>query len=468
MLEEEDVIVEEEANKGKSLNILFLTMGDLPNYGPDSVFIGLKKLGYSVEDYPVKRTFHTNDVGRYRIWPQVIQNFPATRLIYYDLVIADTRTSIKPPPSLPLVILDGEDHPEMSRVDLYQNCLFYFKREYTKDFEKYSKCLPLPFGLVRNYEMGKRPIVERKIDVSFLMSTTSHVRKAYHEAIERLRQNSKYNIASNLGNIPYEKYISLLKDSKIAISLRGAGWDTYRYWEIPYCGAVLFSEFLEIKIPDNFEKGVEAEFFSSPEMLYELLDSYLSQPELLQQMQEKAMKKLLEKHTAEARAKYVLNKYFARMRMLPETVRVDLGCGVDKSLGYVGINKIKTEGVDIVADVAREGIPLDDCSIDEVRAHRFLEYITDKIFIMNEIYRVLKPEGRADIVVFSMDSQGVSPDPSHVSFWNEDTLKLFCQGPTDDLVDYPIRCRFEKEELYTTSAGPAGDRYVVAKLIALK
>lgn len=56
------------------------------------------------------------------------------------------------------------------------------------------------------------------------------------------------------------EYLRDLHRARVAVSLRGRGYDTFRYWEIPWCGALLVSEALPIVIPDNFHPGVEAVF----------------------------------------------------------------------------------------------------------------------------------------------------------------------------------------------------------------
>lgn len=453
-------------------NLLFLTTDDIPNYGPDSVFIGFKNLGYNIEDTPIKKTLHTVEFEKYPFWPQVIKNFPLTKLDSYDLVIAETRTDIDPPSDIPLIVIDGEDQSAISRMDLYEKCLLYFKREFTKDTKQYSKCLPLPFGLVRNYELGDKPIKHRKIDIAFLMGPTSQVRTDYYKVIEQIKESNKHlNIVSNLEPIPYSEYVSTLKDSKIGISLRGAGWDTYRYWEIPFCGAVLFSETLQIEIPNNFVKGQEAEFFNNPEELSNLIDLYLSEQDLLQQMQEKCRDKLLKHHTVEARASFIIEEYNKSVSEQSDKInnRIDLGCGKNKPSGYIGIDKIALPGVDIEFDIASDGIPFPDSSVSEVRAHDFLEHIEDKIFIMNEIYRVLKPNGLADIFVPSTDGRGAFQDPTHVSFWNENSFKYYVENDfLESFNYYGQKCRFKVEELFTTPMTEDMVCHVVAKLRAVK
>ena len=44
-------------------------------------------------------------------------------------------------------------------------------------------------------------------------------------------------------------------------------------------------------------------------------------------------------------------------------IKIDLGCGINKPQGYVGIDTIDIEGVDIVRDVEKRGLPFSDNSV---------------------------------------------------------------------------------------------------------
>jgi hypothetical protein len=46
---------------------------------------------------------------------------------------------------------------------------------------------------------------------------------------------------------------------------------------------------------------------------------------------------------------------------------------------------------------------------------------------MNEIWRILKPDGIVDISVPSTDGRGAFQDPTHVSFWNINSFMYYCQ-----------------------------------------
>lgn len=106
-------------------------------------------------------------------------------------------------------------------------------------------------------------------------------------------------------------------------------------------------------------------------------------------------------------------------------LKVDLGCGGSKPEGFIGVDIVHGEGVDIVADL-REKFPFPDASVDEIRAYDTIEHLPDKIHTMNEIWRVCKPGARVDILVPSTDGRGAFQDPTHVSFWNINSFYYYC------------------------------------------
>ena len=78
---------------------------------------------------------------------------------------------------------------------------------------------------------------------------------------------------------------------------------------------------------------------------------------------------------------------------------IELGCGQKRKKGRVTIDKVDLPHVDIVADI-ESGLPfLPDNSVDEIHCRSVLEHIDNFEFLMREIVRVLKQDGKAYIFV---------------------------------------------------------------------
>jgi SAM-dependent methyltransferase len=96
-------------------------------------------------------------------------------------------------------------------------------------------------------------------------------------------------------------------------------------------------------------------------------------------------------------------------------VKLDIGCGTKKKEGFVGIDKLKFDGVDIVRDVGVEPLPYEDNTVDEVHSSHFIEHLsaTERIHFINELYRVMKPGAKATIIVPHFASGRAYGDPTH-------------------------------------------------------
>lgn len=99
-------------------------------------------------------------------------------------------------------------------------------------------------------------------------------------------------------------------------------------------------------------------------------------------------------------------------------MKIDLCGAFNKPAGYMSID---LEGADLVADL-NKGIPLPDKSCGIVRAYDALEHLVDKQKTMKEIHRVLSPGGMLISMTPSTDGRGAWQDPTHVSFWNENSF----------------------------------------------
>jgi len=122
-------------------------------------------------------------------------------------------------------------------------------------------------------------------------------------------------------------------------------------------------------------------------------------------------------------------------------MKLNIGCGRNKKEGYINIDKNPVFEPDIIRDITR-GLPFNDDSIDEIYTSHCLEHIDsgeDIIFVMNELYRALKPEGLLTIRVPHTKEYGAFCDPTHKSFWNEQSAQYW----TGDSYGYGIKTKFK-------------------------
>lgn len=133
-------------------------------------------------------------------------------------------------------------------------------------------------------------------------------------------------------------------------------------------------------------------------------------------------------------------------------VILDLACGKKKQEGAIGVDKYQCGEVDIVHDLLTYPWPFEDNSIDAAYCSHFFEHIPGKERpkFMDELYRVLKPEATAVIVVPPFNSDRAYQDythewppvaPSSMHYFNRPWREL----QQLDYGDYDIKSNFEIE-----------------------
>lgn len=110
-----------------------------------------------------------------------------------------------------------------------------------------------------------------------------------------------------------------------------------------------------------------------------------------------------------------------RDAQLNNKMLVDIGGGIDALPGYTTID---LHDADILADL-NVCIPLADDSVGVLNASHIIEHLEDKQRTMEEIHRVLCDGGWAFIDVPSTDGRGAWQDPTHVSFWNQNSFYYY-------------------------------------------
>jgi len=210
----------------------------------------------------------------------------------------------------PIFFIDGEDDPFVKAFYLSSKIKGYFKREILSSFsvnkyyiEKWFKnyayrllneklnissfLFPAVIGLPKlvslNLTVGTdipyKVANDKTIDISFISSIASPYRLELYKFLKkyiRKRNLKAYLKTTGKGDwIPYTEYQKILSSSKLSISVQGAGFDTYRYWEVPFYGSTLVSQKPFIFIENNFVDGESAIFFRNFKELERKLDYYL-------------------------------------------------------------------------------------------------------------------------------------------------------------------------------------------------
>lgn len=142
--------------------------------------------------------------------------------------------------------------------------------------------------------------------------------------------------------------------------------------------------------------------------------------------------------------------------------KVELGGRLFATEGY---ETLDLKDAQIIADLDKPW-PFEDSSVGVIRAFDVFEHLKDPLFTMKELHRVLAPGGWAFLQIPSTDGRGAFQDPTHKSFWNENSFLYYTNAQYAQYIDTPVR--FQAPRLYTTEMSPRHVCWVQAHLVCLK
>ena len=124
---------------------------------------------------------------------------------------------------------------------------------------------------------------------------------------------------------------------------------------------------------------------------------------------------------------------------------VELGGRFNAWQGYETVDLL---GADITADLEQEW-PFEDNSVGILRASHIFEHLRDPIHTMNEAHRVLAPGGWLFIDVPSTDGRGAFQDPTHISFWNQNSIWYYTNRNHARFIQPRYTGRFQASRVVT-------------------
>ncbi len=126
-------------------------------------------------------------------------------------------------------------------------------------------------------------------------------------------------------------------------------------------------------------------------------------------------------------------------------VRIDLGCGARKQEGHIGMDRAALAGVNVVCDIER-GIPLKDSCADSIYSSFLFEHVGDLPRLFEELFRVCRPGATVRFIVPHYASIGAFKDPTHKSFFTEETMRYFSEDKWYGS-DYGFNAKFIVKEI---------------------
>jgi SAM-dependent methyltransferase len=104
---------------------------------------------------------------------------------------------------------------------------------------------------------------------------------------------------------------------------------------------------------------------------------------------------------------------------------LDVGCGIRKLPGAIGIDRNPAAKADVLCDLDRFPYPFRDSSFDRLQAIHVIEHVADVIRTMEEFHRLVKPRGIIRIETPHYTDFSSFCDPTHRSHLNSFSFRYF-------------------------------------------
>ena len=145
-----------------------------------------------------------------------------------------------------------------------------------------------------------------------------------------------------------------------------------------------------------------------------------------------------------------------------DKIILNLGCGNNKKPEEIGVDIIDGPCVDIVADLNIYPMPFEDNSADIIRSTHCFEHLDNTVALMEDIHRILKPEGVLEFTVPHVSNIEYFRDPTHKRPFTLGTMDYFVRGTAT-----PKYTNIEFEYLDRKLRFGGGLRGSIGKLLAM-
>ncbi len=125
---------------------------------------------------------------------------------------------------------------------------------------------------------------------------------------------------------------------------------------------------------------------------------------------------------------------------------LDVGCGINKFPGAIGLDNNPATRADVLADLDKFPYPFRTHSFDALRAIHVIEHVTDVIKTMEEFHRLVRPGGRVHIETPHYTDYSSFCDPTHKHHLNSFSFRYF--GQNHGGFGYYTRARFREISVY--------------------
>jgi len=104
---------------------------------------------------------------------------------------------------------------------------------------------------------------------------------------------------------------------------------------------------------------------------------------------------------------------------------LDLGCGNRKRAGAIGVDSNPRSDADVIHDLNVLPYPFAESSFDEIYLDNVLEHLQDVVAVVEELYRIAKPNGLVRVIVPYFRARWAFIDPTHRHFFTVQSFSYF-------------------------------------------
>lgn len=106
-------------------------------------------------------------------------------------------------------------------------------------------------------------------------------------------------------------------------------------------------------------------------------------------------------------------------------MKLNLGCGQKMIAGFTNVDISAQSGADVIHNLNIFPYPFTADAVEEVVMDNVLEHLDDVIKVLEEIYRLCRPDALVKISVPYFKSNSAYTDPTHRHFFSETSFKYF-------------------------------------------
>jgi SAM-dependent methyltransferase len=104
---------------------------------------------------------------------------------------------------------------------------------------------------------------------------------------------------------------------------------------------------------------------------------------------------------------------------------LDVGCGVNKYKGAIGLDNNPRTAADVIHDLGQVPYPFPDDEFDLVVSNHVAEHVPDVMAFITELYRITRPGGTIKLLMPHYTNPDWANDPTHRNHFNSYSFNTF-------------------------------------------